>query len=226
MISNALKTSVAALVLLSSPAIADWNATLISLNATGAGATGQVECAPNGAFGSVWGTGTYTSDSSVCTAAVHYGWISHGAGGVVSFRQVPGQEAYGGSVQNGVTTSDYGSWTASFQITGASPLAGGVTPITWGDSADGLGIATSPGQLFTYSCPGDSLGGGSVWGTDVYTSDSVICAAAAHRGLISTASGGIVTLMVLGGQPAYTGSNRNGVVSADYPQWDRSFVFQ
>ncbi|GAB5445683.1 LCCL domain-containing protein [Gymnodinialimonas sp.] len=226
MISNALKSSVAAFVLLSSPAFADWSANLISLGATGAGVSGQVECAPNGSFATVWGTGTYTSDSSICTAAVHYGWIAHAEGGVVSFRQVPGMASYAGSTQNGVTSSDYGSWDSSFQITGASPLAGGVTPINWGDNADSLGVAGSLGTYFTYACPADSVGGGSVWGTDVYTSDSVICAAAAHRGHISAATGGIVTIMILGGQPSFTGSNRNGIVSSDYPEWPRSYVFQ
>lgn len=226
MFSNILKAATALCLLTSGPAFADWSANIISLGADSPGATGQVECAPNGTFGSVWGTGTYTSDSSVCTAAVHYGWIIHAEGGIVSFRQVPGMDAYAGTARNGVTTLDYGSWGSSFQINGASPLGGGVRQIAWGDNADTLGVGGSMGEYFTFACPTDGVGGGSVWGTDVYTSDSVICAAAAHRGLISAASGGIVTIMVLGSQPAYTGSNRNGVVSSDYPEWSRSYVFQ
>ncbi|WP_341861841.1 LCCL domain-containing protein [Gymnodinialimonas sp. 57CJ19] len=225
MISNLLKTSIAATVLLSSPAWADWSANLISLGATGAGATGQVECAPNGSFGSVWGTGTYTSDSSVCTAAVHYGWIAHDQGGMVDFRQVPGLDSYAGSAQNGVTSSDYGAWSASFQITGATPIGGGVRQIAWGDSADSLGVASAVGEVISLACPADSLGGGSVWGTDVYTSDSAICAAAAHRGHIVPATGGIVTVRILGSQPNYGGSERNGVVSSDYGEWSRSYSF-
>lgn len=226
MLANAPKAAVAACFALAGPASADWNANPITLGANDPGATGQVECAANGTFGSVWGTGTYTSDSSVCTAAVHYGWIAHGDGGVVSFRQVPGLDAYSGSAQNGVTTSDYGSWNSSFQITSASPIASGVRQIAWGDNADTLGVAGSVGEYFTFACPPGSVGGGSVWGTDVYTSDSAICAAATHRGHISAASGGIVTIVVLGSQPSYTGSNRNGVGSSNYPEWPRSYIFQ
>ncbi len=73
-----------------------------------------VECEPGGAPGNVWGTGTYTDDSSICTAAVHDGLISAADGGEVQFRLVPGQESYAGSTANGITSKDYGSWGASF----------------------------------------------------------------------------------------------------------------
>lgn len=228
MISHIFKTATAAFLAISGPAFADWNASLISLGATAEGATGQVTCTPNGSFGSVWGTGTYTSDSSVCTAAVHYGWIAHGDGGVVSFRQVPGLDAYPGTAQNGVTTSDYGSWSSSFQITGATPLAGGggATVISWAQNPDTLGVGGSVGEILTYTCPSDQSVGGTIWGTDVYTSDSSVCVAAMHRGHVTQRDGGTVTILILGSQPVYTGSSRNGVVSSDYPDWGRSFAFQ
>ena len=228
--TNTVQAALAALALGATPALADWSTTLITLGATDPGATGEVECQPNGSFGTVWGTGTYTSDSSICTAAVHYGWIQHSEGGTVTVRQVPGMEAYQGSANNGVTSSDYGSWSASFQITGAVPLGGGggggATGIDWTTSLDGAGQGTDAGSLHTYLCPPGGSTNSTIWGTDVYTSDSAICVAAAHRGLISTANGGPVTVLVLGSQPAYTGSSRNGVTSSDYPSWDRSYVFQ
>jgi hypothetical protein len=226
MISKGLFAASAAFFCFTSPALADWSASPISLGANEPGAVGQVDCAPNGSFGSVWGTGTYTSDSSICTAAVHFGWIAQGQGGVVSFRQVQGLDSYEGSAQNGVTTFDYGAWDSSFQITGASPLDGGVQRIAWSDTADSLGIGDAAGEVFSYECLAEGAGGGSVWGTDVYTSDSSICAAAAHRGHVSPETGGQITLMVLGSQVAYGGTARNGVTTSDYPEWSRSFVFQ
>lgn len=229
MFSKICKTAAVALCVMSGPALADWSDNLISLSANSAGDTGRVICAPNGTLGSVWGTGTYTSDSSICTAALHYGWITHGEGGVVSFRQVQGLETYPGSAQNGVTSSDYGAWNSSFQLVGAAAMpggGGGATLIAWDDHPDALSVSESAGEVFTYACPSDPVGGGSVWGTDVYTSDSSICNAAVHRGHITAAQGGPVTILILGSQPVYAGSERNGVTSADYPAWSRSFAFQ
>ena len=77
-----------------------------------------VECAPGGTAGSVWGSGTYTDDSSICTAAVHAGLITLADGGQVTFRLTPGEESYTGSTANGVQSRDYGSWGASFQFLG------------------------------------------------------------------------------------------------------------
>jgi len=66
--------------------------------------------------GSVWGTGTYTSDSRIAAAAVHAGLIKVGESGVVKVRVVPAQGAYVGSTQNGVTTSNYGPWDGSYEF--------------------------------------------------------------------------------------------------------------
>lgn len=75
-----------------------------------------VECEEGGTPGSVWGTGTYTDDSSICTAAVHAGLITLADGGEVTFRLVEGQESYAGSSANGVDSTDYGHWGASFEF--------------------------------------------------------------------------------------------------------------
>lgn len=71
-------------------------------------------CAPEAALsGSVWGTGVYTTDSRVCRAAVHAGVIPV-AGGMVNVVPAPGLPTYAGSAANGITTSNYGPWSASF----------------------------------------------------------------------------------------------------------------
>lgn len=71
-------------------------------------------CPPDGEIGSVWGTETYTDDSSVCSAAVHAGLINPVEGGRVVVEIAPGEESYEGTEANGVTSQDYGSWDGSF----------------------------------------------------------------------------------------------------------------
>lgn len=82
------------------------------------------------------------------------------------------------------------------------------------------------GQRLTVKCPplpaNQSFSGLS--GTDSYPSDSSICVAALHAGVI-TRDGGTVTLQLNPGLSAYEGSNRNGVQSADRPATRRSFTF-
>jgi hypothetical protein len=71
-------------------------------------------CPPDGEITSVWGTETYTDDSSVCSAAVHAGIINPIEGGRVVIEIAPGELTYEGTEANGVTSQDYGSWDGSF----------------------------------------------------------------------------------------------------------------
>jgi hypothetical protein len=89
----------------------------------------------------------------------------------------------------------------------------------WGDSAPG-----AVGERYLFQCPPDG-GVRPVWGTDIYTSDSSVCTAAVHSGLISFALGGNVVIENRPGLESYVGSYRNGVTSSSYPSWVRSFVF-
>jgi type II secretory pathway pseudopilin PulG len=86
------------------------------------------------------------------------------------------------------------------------------------------GIATTPGQVLIYQVTG--LTGGSVWGTDIYTDDSSIAAAAVHAGLLQPDETGTIMLTILAGRETYRGSARNGVASKDYPSWARSYTLQ
>ena len=63
--------------------------------------------------GSVWGTNTYTDDSTVCRAAVHAGRITT-AGGIVRAVISPGLASYMASTRNGVTSSSWGGWYGSY----------------------------------------------------------------------------------------------------------------
>jgi hypothetical protein len=65
--------------------------------------------------GSVWGTERYTDDSGLCRAARHAGVIAPD-GGTLTVRRSPGRAQYGGSLRNGVQSSDYGSYAYSMQF--------------------------------------------------------------------------------------------------------------
>ena len=78
------------------------------------GARYSFVCPAGGRASIVWGTNTYTDDSSVCNAAVHLGLISSAAGGTVTVEIRPGLSAYTGSTRNGITTHRYGAWPGSF----------------------------------------------------------------------------------------------------------------
>ncbi|MEO7310751.1 MAG: LCCL domain-containing protein [Chitinophagaceae bacterium] len=66
------------------------------------------------ASGRLWGTDTYTDDSSIGLAAVHAGLISLQAGGTVTIEIREGLGAYVGSVRNGMSSNGYGGWGGSF----------------------------------------------------------------------------------------------------------------
>jgi|GEM_PF-5092521 len=78
-----------------------------------------------------------------------------------------------------------------------------------------------------FECPANCLEETySVWGVDTYTLDSTLCASAIHSGAISNAEGGTILTTWLPGQTAYEGSERNGVVSDEYGEWEDSFMVE
>lgn len=187
----------------------------------------SVSC-PSGCLtdgGSVWGTDVYTDDSSVCAAAIHAGAIGDG-GGVVNFSIVAGLSDHPASDRNGVSTSSWGSWEKSFSFNGATSAAPATVTgvaVTCFDRAQDL--STDNGAVLNVACPsGCATGGGSIWGTDVYTSDSSICTAAVHAGVITDA-GGNATLTIVPGLSEHPGSDRNGVSSSSWGSWDQAFSF-
>lgn len=80
------------------------------------------------------------------------------------------------------------------------------------------------GATVTCFCPASETQAGTVWGTDTYTDDSAVCAAARHAGVIGS-RGGSVTFTMQSGLAGFSGSVRNGVSSSNYGAWDGSFTF-
>ena len=68
------------------------------------------------ADGSLWGTGFYTTDSTLAKAAVHAGVLKPGQAGIVTVVMLPAQPAFAGTTANGVTSSDFGMYPGAFQI--------------------------------------------------------------------------------------------------------------
>jgi hypothetical protein len=90
-----------------------------------------------------------------------------------------------------------------------------------------------PGTLFNYA---DAVGqtlqfalvgstSGTIWGDEIYTSDSVLAVAAVHAGLLAPGESGVVTVEVIEGPASYQGIERNGVVSRSYANWDIAYRF-
>ncbi len=65
--------------------------------------------------GSTWGTDVYTADSTICRAAIHAGLVTD-RGGEVTVILEPGRPAYRGTARNGIRSSDYGSYRASYRF--------------------------------------------------------------------------------------------------------------
>ena len=227
----------------------DWLLTAEGLDAS-VGQRVTLKFPPNGQVSSVWGTGIYTNDSSIGSAAVHMGLLTFEKGGEVTIEIGNGQASYEGSTRNGVSSSSYGEWGGSFvfinqdgqevliapaQSTAtADPIASApsakepasTTPVVsdadWNTSAEQWEF--KPGVRYSVTLPpGGSAG--SVWGTDIYTNDSSIGTAAVHAGLITFNAGGQVTIELVEGKPSYEGSTRNGVTSNSYGDWGGSYRF-
>ncbi len=97
--------------------------------------------------------------------------------------------------------------------------------------AAGKGVLTDPGTLSQYRGErGKTLlfevtgsDTGSVYGTDVYTDDSTLAAAAVHAGVLKAGQKGVVKVTMLPGQDDYPASTRHGITSTPWGKWDSSF---
>jgi hypothetical protein len=85
-------------------------------------------------------------------------------------------------------------------------------------------VGLADGQELACTCPAVDTFLKRVYGTDRYTTDSDLCSAALHAGVIP-ASGGDVTLFGGPGCTAFVGTVRNGVESSGYGPYDKTFAF-
>ena len=170
--------------------------------------------------GSVWGIGPFTGDSNICAAAQFAG-ILPPEGGAVYVKGVPGLDAYEAGTANGITTGKWGAYSLSFTVTAAGAKTAGTASFS---DLPACGRLPADVQTLACSCSADAAGS-SVWGSDPYTADSAICAAARHAGLLAAGSGGIVNVLRVPGLDAYRGSVSNGVESRDWGAYASSITF-
>ena len=114
------------------PARITWGTTARGVQGYSGSVT--VTCPEGGKARAVWGTGSYTGDSSICSAAVHAGVISLARGGPVTIKMTEGQKAYQGTDRNGVVSREYGSWESSFEVVpaGKETVAAAPAPVATG----------------------------------------------------------------------------------------------
>jgi hypothetical protein len=169
--------------------------------------------------GPLWGTDVYTTDSSLALAAVHAGALRSGEAGVVRVQIVAPLPSYQGSTRNGVTSNPWNAYPSAFRVSravGAAPAPGQPAQI------DLTGLQGQVGQTFDFTVTGTA--DGSVWGTDVYTSDSSVAKAAVHAGALKVGETGVVRVRIVAPPPSFRGSARNGVVSDSWGAWGGAFT--
>jgi hypothetical protein len=82
-------------------------------------------------------------------------------------------------------------------------------------------LCDAPGTTFYFRVTGAA--DGSVWGTDVYTGDSALPAAAVHAGAVKPGETTVVRVTVMAPLAQYHGSVRNGVTSHDYGRYGTAY---
>ena len=92
-----------------------------------AGARIAVTCPAGARTATIWGTGTYTSDSAICVAATHAGALPGTEAGTVVVEVAPGLQAYEGTIRHGIASTAYPAWTQSFRFPDALEAESGDT---------------------------------------------------------------------------------------------------
>lgn len=105
----------------------------------------------------------------------------------------------------------------------AAPAATTV-PATW--SLTPSEYRGQTGARLVFECPPNPqrYEVGAVWGSDVYSDDSALCAAAVHAGVLTFERGGRVAVTMQPGRDHYEGLVRNGVESSEWDSWGGSFA--
>jgi len=87
-------------------------------------------------------------------------------------------------------------------------------------AAGGFGVPGGPGM------PGGMvfMGGGTVWGTDVYTTDSPLALAAVHAGVVQMGQTAVVKVTIVPSPNNFVGSTRNGITTEPFGQYPAAYT--
>lgn len=183
---------------------------------------------------SIHGAHVYPSGTPLCVAALHAGTL-RSEGGRISVQLSPGLDRYGGSQRHGVQSSPFNRTPRSLLFLDES-FAHDLTPterelaprLRWKTKFTATGLANRKllGQRFVFYCPEapEKLGGRSVYGTDRYAFNSLVCLTAVHAGRL-TRKGGYVAVQMRHAYDPLEGSFRHGIESKDGPRGDRQLTF-
>jgi LCCL domain len=90
------------------------------------------------------------------------------------------------------------------------------------DAPPGMhGLCDRVGATYYFRITG--IAEGQVWGTDTYTRDSNLGAAAVHAGLLKVGESAVLRVSVVKALPNYTGSARHGVTTSDYGSYPEAW---
>lgn len=78
---------------------------------------------------------------------------------------------------------------------------------------------------FRLTGPPAGRGNGAVWGSDIYTFDSMVSMAAVHAGVLKPGETKVVGVTMLGPQQQFASSSRNGIVTGNWGQYPSAFKF-
>ena len=82
---------------------------------------------------------------------------------------------------------------------------------------------TQVGKSFFFTVTGDTES--DIWGTDVYTTDSILASAAVHAGKVRAGQTKVVKVTIVTPPAQFQGSTRHGVTSCDYGSFPGAYRF-
>ncbi len=89
------------------------------------------------------------------------------------------------------------------------------------DPGNLVSLQSQIGRSFLFEVMGKESG--SLWGTDVYTTDSELAVAAVHAGKLAAGQRGVVRVTVVQPPPSFQGTTRHGVTSYSYGSYPGAY---
>ncbi|MEX2174654.1 MAG: LCCL domain-containing protein [Pirellulaceae bacterium] len=81
---------------------------------------------------------------------------------------------------------------------------------------------SQPGKVLAFTVSGVAVGG-NVWGTDVYTTDSLLAIAAVHAGVVKVGETGVVRVKMQASPASFAGSTRNNITTSNYGRYSGAY---
>jgi hypothetical protein len=106
-------------------------------------------------------------------------------------------------------------------IRGAGTAVAEETVTAQPDPGNLTNFAQQTGKTFHFTVTGNASG--SVYGTDLYTTDSTLATAAVHAGILRAGETGVIKVTIEPGAASYTATTRNGVTSYDWGSYHASY---